>query len=121
MSNRCADSTTCPQGDCIGCAKGLAFCDDPRCYPNCPGCPNTVSTTNSDWVIITIMLVLLGIVLVLSFIIGFDWFNARKKAKEPKKLVVNKHLHSVEPPPIMLTSPAPIVKSSPVSCQGVNL
>lgn len=121
MSNRCSDPS-CLNGNCAGCSNGNLFCDDPRCFPNCPDCTSDVSTTSNNWIIIVIILVLLGILLILSFIIGFDWFKSRKKAAEPKELTVNRHHHSVVPPQIVVNSPQPTIVSQPkVSCEGVEL
>jgi len=131
MSARCADTSNCPDGNCIGCRNGELYCEDPRCYPNCEGC--NITTSSGNWIIITIILILLGALLVMAFIIGFDWFNKSKKAAEPKNLTVNKHIHNIKQPSIVV-SPAPIsvpistpvitsspVSISPVSYNGTNL
>lgn len=105
MSNPCLAST-CLNGNCPGCRNFVQDCSDPRCFPNCPNCPNSTTSNNSNWHIVTIILVLLAILLVLSFIIGYSWYKDRKKASEPKRVTVNKHMHTVVPPPIVVTSPA---------------
>ena len=130
MSTRCADTLNCPGGNCVGCRNGQIYCEDPRCYPNCEGCNTTTSSGN--WIIITIILILLGALLIMAFVVGFDWFNKSKKAAEPKNLTVNKHIHNIKQPSIIV-SPAPMsvlddgiissypISVSPVSYNGTNL
>lgn len=112
MSNPCL-ATTCLNGNCVGCRSGAVWCDDPRCFPNCPNCPNT-SSNNNSW-LVTIILVLLGVLLVIAFIIGYSWYRDRQKASEPKRVTVNKHNHTIVPAPIVVTSvaSAPPVVTSP--------
>lgn len=98
----CSDKTLCPNGSCIGCKGGQQYCGDPRCYPNCEGCNTTTSSGN--WIIITIILILLGVLLVMSFVIGYDWYNKGQKAAEPKNVTVNKHVHNIKQPPIVVSS-----------------
>ena len=98
-----------------GCRNGQLYCNDPRCYPNCTNC-NTSSGGNSNWVLVTVILILLGILLILAFVIGFGWYKDRKKAGEPKNITVNRHVHTNVPPPIVVQSPAPVAvtRSTPV-------
>lgn len=140
MSNPCAASN-CLNGNCPGCRNGVLYCNDPRCYPKCTGC-DTKTDNNSNWILITVILVLLVILLILSFVIGYGWFTDRKKASEPKKITVNRNVHSftTSPPsvpisssvspssvsPSSLSSPAPIssslsVPEPSISYDGVNL
>ena len=111
MSNPCAAST-CLNGNCSGCKNGVLYCEDPRCYPNCSNC-NTPVPSNSNWMLVMIILILLGILLIMSFVIGYDLYWSKKKASEPKNLTVNKHVHSINPTPIVVSSPmvAPPVTS----------
>jgi hypothetical protein len=109
MSTNHCDPTNCPGGNCIGCLNGQLNCIDPRCYPNCTNC-NT-KTSSSNWIIITIILILLGVLLIMAFVIGYDWYKKSKKAAEPKNITVNKHIHTVKQPSIVLNSPPPIVIS----------
>lgn len=103
MSNPCTAST-CLNGNCPGCRNGVQNCFDPRCYPKCPGC-NVSTTSNTNWIIIVIILGLLAILLILSFIIGYDWYMKGKKAGEPKNVTINKHVHNVKPPSVVVSSP----------------
>jgi hypothetical protein len=114
MSNPCT-AANCVGGNCPGCRNFVQDCSDPRCFPNCPGCVGPVST-NSNWVLVTIILVLLAILLVLFVIIAYSWYKDRQRAAEPKRVTVNKHMHTVVPASIVVTSPAPIpvVTSTPV-------
>ena len=107
MSNPCLAST-CLNGNCVGCRGGTIWCDDPRCFPNCANCPNTSTSTNNHSWMVTIILVLLAVLLVISFIIGYSWYKDRQRASEPKRVTVNKHLHTVVPPAIVVSSPPPI-------------
>ena len=107
MSNPCA-ALSCLNGNCPGCKNGTLYCEDPRCYPNCSGC-NTKPPSSSNWILITLILILLGILLILALVVGFGWFQDRKKASEPKKVTVNKHIHTMVPPPISVSSPAPVI------------
>ena len=132
MSNPCSAST-CLNGNCPGCLNGQLFCNDPRCYPNCAGC-STSEGGSSNWVIVTIILVLLGVLLVMGFIIGYSWYKDRQKANEPKTITVNKHTHTVVPPaptipvvssPVvsspMVSSPVVTISTEPISYKGVDL
>ena len=104
MSNRCIASASCVNGNCVGCKNGNLYCNDPRCYPNCPDCKTDVPSS-SNWILITVILVLLGFLLILAFIIGYDWYFARKSAAEPKNITVNKTIHQINPPSIVMNSP----------------
>ena len=99
----CSDPVNCPNGNCPGCRNGQIYCDDPRCYPDCPTCD--VTTSSGNWIIIMIILILLGVLLVMAFIVGYDWYNKTQKANEPKNLTVNKHVHNIKQPPVIITSP----------------
>ena len=107
MTDRC-QSSDCPGGNCPGCRNSILYCQDPRCYPDCPGC-DTKPEGQSNWWLTAIVLVLLGVLLVLGLVVGFGWFRDRKKAAEPKQLTLNKHIHTVTPPSIVVSSPAPVV------------
>jgi hypothetical protein len=112
MSNPCT-AATCLNGNCPGCKNGIQNCFDPRCFPDCPEC-KVSTTSNTNWIIIVIILVLLGVLLILSFIIGYDWYTKGKKAGEPKNLTINKHVHNVKPPSIVVNSPTHTTSSIPV-------
>jgi len=112
MSTNPCNSENCPGGNCVGCLNGQINCMDPRCYPNCKNC-NT-KTSSSNWIIVTIILVLLGVLLVMAFIVGFDLYKKGKKAAEPKNITVNKHVHSIKQAPIVVSSPPPVVISQKV-------
>ena len=84
----------------VGCRNGQLYCNDPRCFPNCEGC--SANTSSGNWIIIMIILILLGVLLIMGFIIGYDWYNKTKKAAEPKNLTVNKHIHNIQQPPVVV-------------------
>jgi len=107
MSSNPCDSINCPSGNCVGCAGGQLNCADPRCFPNCPGCKT--NTTSSNWIIITVILILLGILLVMAFIVGFDWFKQSRIASQPKNITVNKHVHNIKQPAVIISTPAPVI------------
>ena len=135
MSN-CSENPNGP-----GCLNGQVYCNDPRCYPNCSNC--STNTSSGNWIIITIILILLGVLLVMAFIVGFDWYKKTKKANEPKNITVNKHIHNIKQPdvvvsPAVVTVPEPFPVNSnlsvnnesmkesfsspnPISYEGVNL
>ena len=123
MSDNCSQNPNAP-----GCINGQLYCNDPRCYPNCPNCSTTTSSGN--WIIITIILILLGVLLVMAFIIGFDWYKKSKKAQEPKNITVNKHIHNIKQPdvvvsPTVLTVPEQKtfmdMNKNPISYEGFDL
>ena len=69
MSSYCL-SNLCLNGNCPGCKNGVQFCEDPRCFPNCPNCvtsgpTSTSSSVNNSWgwwvylIIIIVILILL--------------------------------------------------------------
>ena len=91
MSDRCK-SDDCKDGACIGCRSGQTWCDDPRCFPTCPDCPDSTAkkSTGGDWVIILIILILAGILLVTVGFSIWDYWDKRTKANEPKKFIVSR-------------------------------
>lgn len=114
-----SNCVTCP--NCPGCRNGVQYCTDPRCYPNCPNCstPTNNGTTSSNWIIITVILVLLGILLVVAFFIGYQWYKDRQLANEPKKVTVNRHIHNIKPtkivpvPTAIPSNPTSVILSQP--------
>ena len=120
MTDNCSQN---PNGE--GCRDGQVYCNDPRCYPNCPNCSTTTSSGN--WIIITIILILLGVLLVMAFIVGFDWYKKTKKALEPKNITVNKHIHNIKQPDIIVSPPVipptevSISYENPISYEGLGL
>lgn len=132
MSNPCS-ATTCLNGNCPGCRNGQLYCSDPRCYPNCAGCTTSEGSNSNNWIIVTIILVLLGVLLVMGFIVGYSWYKDRQKANEPKTITVNKHTHTVVPQPTVaspvfsstistpVSSPIVTISSEPISTKGVDL
>lgn len=111
--SRCSDTTICPDGNCLGCRNGSQYCNDPRCYPNCPDCPSE-NRSESDWVIVLIILILAGVLLIVAIIYGFDYWNKIKKASEPKKITVNKNVSQVVSTPPIITVPPVPTPSAPV-------
>ncbi len=99
MSSRCL-SSECLNGNCEGCKNKSKFCDDPRCFPNCPDCSGETSSTTVpkrtglDWAIIIIIGVLSVALLVLLVIIGWRWScsgdKVTKKCKKKCKKKCNK-------------------------------
>lgn len=73
--SRCS-SVTCLNGNCQGCRNGIQYCNDPRCFPNCPDCSGKSSLKcvsrrdNWDWGLIVSILVLALVAILLLF-----WFN----------------------------------------------
>ena len=116
MSSRCVSSPTCPNGNCVGCRNGSLFCNDPRCYPDCPDC--NIKVGNSNWVLNMIILILLGVLLIVSFIVIYDWYKSRNKAAEPKNITINRHIHTQ---PVSMKPKTTLNLDNPVSYTGVNL
>ena len=116
MSSRCS-SDSCVNGNCVGCKDGSLFCNDPRCYPDCPDCPKE-DNNNSDWVLILIILILVGVLLIFAIITGIDYWNKSAEAAEPKNVTVHRH---VTMPPVYSSPPQPLpVYSSPKSCPSTD-
>ena len=90
-------------------------CSGSGCPPNCPGNGNKNS---SNWIIIVIILVLLGVLLVMAFIVAFDLYKKTQKANEPKNITVNKHIHSIKSPAIVVSAPQ-IMSPPPVARPAV--
>ena len=95
-------------------------CSGSNCPPNCPGNGNKNS---SNWIIIVIILVLLGVLLVMAFIVAFDLYKKTQKANEPKNITVNKHIHSIKSPAIVVSAPQiavpPVVRPVPAGVSRV--
>jgi len=112
MSN-CSENPNGP-----GCLNGQVYCNDPRCFPNCPNC--STNTSSGNWIIITIILILLGVLLVMAFIIGFDWYKKTKKAAEPKNITVNKHIHNIKQPDVVVSPTVVTVPTESISTEIEN-
>jgi len=75
MSAYCS-SPSCLNGNCPGCKNGSKFCNDPRCYPDCPDCSGETELeclggrTGWDWTIIIIIGILVLLVLILFVSMG---------------------------------------------------
>jgi flagellar basal body-associated protein FliL len=90
-------------------------CSGSNCPANCNG-GGGGNKTSSNWIIIVIILVLLGVLLVMAFIVAFDLYKKTQKANEPKNITVNKHIHSIRSPAIVVSAPQiPIPLSQPVA------
>lgn len=60
--SHCADTVTCPGGNCPGCQDGVLWCADPRCSPFCQECaapPYFDGITNATFALIVLTLLLL--------------------------------------------------------------
>jgi len=118
-TNKCSDPS-CLNGNCEGCKDGQKFCNDPRCYPNCPDCPKSSSSTSGDWVIILIILILAGVLMIMGILTGFDYWNKTKQAAEPKNIIIRKNVVKTSSPNLEIPYPTPIndnftLNSSPSS------
>ena len=99
---------------------------------------NNNNNDNTNRTIVIIILVLLLILLVLAFIVGYSWYKDRKSASEPKRVTINKHIHTVAPTQFMeasvpvtsvpvITTPvvtnivaSPLVKQCPFAASNIN-
>ena len=79
-------------------------CRGSACPANCNG-GGSGNKNSSNWIIIVIILVLLGVLLVMAFIVAFDLYKKTQKANEPKNITVNKHIHSIKSPAIVVSAP----------------
>ena len=77
MSSRCS-SSTCLNGNCQGCKNGSKYCNDPRCYPNCPDCSGETSIncikkrSGWDW---TLLIIITGLAIILLIILAWGLYN----------------------------------------------
>ena len=98
MSSYCL-SNECVNGNCPGCKNGMPYCEDPRCFPNCPNCPNSNSSSNGWgwwWYII--------IIIVIIIIIIFLFFALRRRKPVCSKQPVTQHqqvIYELSPEPII--------------------
>ncbi len=87
MSSRCS-SSTCLNGNCQGCRNGSKFCNDPRCFPNCPDCTGetSINCVNKrdgwDWGLIIIITALAIFLLLLA---AWGWYNSSTTNKIAKE------------------------------------
>jgi hypothetical protein len=71
--SRCS-AANCLNGNCQGCRNGTIYCNDPRCYPNCPECASVSSIKcasrrdNWEWGIIVAIISLAFVAILLLFI-----------------------------------------------------
>jgi hypothetical protein len=68
--SRCS-SSSCLNGNCEGCKNGVKFCNDPRCFPDCPDCEDekkkvcVTKRDGIDWTLIIIIGILALLLLIL--------------------------------------------------------
>ena len=72
MSTCCADPSCCIDGNCIGCQNGKIWCQDPRCFPYCPG-DNCNYPEEHDFAVNILMTVIVMILLAILFVIWFAY------------------------------------------------
>jgi len=61
----------CQRGFCPGCKDGTTWCNDDRCFPNCPNCEiDDDHDLNAGVMIIIILLCLLTILFIVWFVYG---------------------------------------------------
>ncbi len=81
MSARCS-TVTCLNGNCQGCRNGSRFCNDPRCYPNCPDCEGITEKrcknmrSSMEWGLIIAITVL---VLIAIGLLLWSYFSSRRQ------------------------------------------
>ena len=119
MSSYCL-SNECVNGNCPGCKNGMPYCEDPRCFPNCPNCPNSNSSSNGWgwwWYIIVI------VVIIIIIIFLFFALRRRKPVCSTYKALnqpVTQHqqvTYELSPEPMIANVPVhePIVTNIPVA------
>ena len=80
MTSRCS-SSSCLNGNCQGCKNGVKYCNDPRCYPNCPDCSEETSVNcvkkrdGWDLALMIIITVLSILALILIGLMAWGWYN----------------------------------------------
>lgn len=85
MSTPYCLSDTCLNGNCEGCRNGEEYCNDPRCYPNCPNCSGKTDTdkingrSGWDWTLIIIIGVLVILVIILLIVMYQRWSKVTVK------------------------------------------
>ena len=86
MSARCS-SATCLNGNCQGCRNGTRYCNDPRCYPNCPDCEGITSKkceskrSGMEWGIL-IAIAVLALAALGLMLWGYFSYRRQLKAQE---------------------------------------
>ena len=86
MTSRCSINT-CINGNCPGCKNGQPFCNDPRCFPNCPDCSEETELefiggrNGWDWTLISIIGVLVLLVLILFIAMRYNWRSSKRKER----------------------------------------
>jgi hypothetical protein len=84
MTSRCL-SSACLNGNCEGCRNGSKYCNDPRCYPNCPDCEgqtsvNCVNKRNGwDWALIIIVTALSVLLLIIIALLSWGWYDTQSE------------------------------------------
>ena len=82
MSSNCS-SVDCLDDNCEGCKNGEKFCEDPRCYPDCPNCEGETSLKCInrrdawDWSLISIIGILVLVVFILIVVMGWNWNSSK--------------------------------------------
>lgn len=114
--SRCS-SSSCLNGNCEGCKNGTQWCEDPRCFPDCPSCSSSsnaagVNTTTSKvltWILIGL------VVLLLILLIIWAW---RKPASEvqpvaSETVMTRTQYMSPTPRPVVVETARPVGVSTP--------
>lgn len=84
MTSRCSNSS-CLNGNCQGCRNGVKFCNDPRCYPNCPDCDGESSidcVTRRDGWDWGLLIAITALALLAIFFLAWGFFSYSKMEKE---------------------------------------
>ena len=131
MSSRCS-SSTCLNGNCQGCKNGSKFCNDPRCYPNCPDCSGETNLeclggrNGWDWTLIIIIGVLTLLVLILFASMGWGKNSTKPAAATEMYQPVNyqvpppNYAYNQPPQVEVTTKPAPAAYPNPGYNPGYN-
>lgn len=91
MSSYCS-SPSCLNGNCPGCKKGSKYCNDPRCYPDCPDCSGETNLeclggrNGWDWTLIIIIGILALLVLILFIVMSRQRNYVPSRPSQPSQV-----------------------------------
>lgn len=117
----CSDTTTCPDGNCVGCKDGEKWCQDPRCHPYCPNCPVPEDNDFAVTIVFFIAIIcLVGILILIMVGYGPKFIHQNKSKNIQQNTDQNEKISANNPQNTNISQNASVPQNSNVS-QGTNV
>ena len=98
MSSRCS-SSTCLIGNCQGCKDGSKFCNDPRCFPNCPDCSDETKLecfgVRNGWY--CTLIIIIGVLVLFILILFIVMYRSPKDVQNNQIYQLGNYQNQINP------------------------